>query len=91
MLTYLIELKTKLGQALTSYLPLCVDVSLPLRHRLDTLQKEFNLYGEQPSKQLDHPTIEGMNVNALQFEASVMDGPVINTRAGLYVYLNSMV
>lgn len=32
-----------------------------------------------------------MNVNSLQFEASVMDGPVINTRAGLYVYLNSMV
>jgi mediator of RNA polymerase II transcription subunit 5 len=66
-------------------------VSLPLRHRLDTLQKEFNLYGQQASKQLDHPTIEGMNVNSLQFEASVMDGPVINTRAGLYVYLNSMV
>ncbi|OOQ86290.1 Mediator of RNA polymerase II transcription subunit 5 [Penicillium brasilianum] len=84
------ELKTKLGQALTSYLPLCVDVSLPLRHRLDALQKEFNLYGEQPSKQLDHSAIEGMNVNTLQFEASVMNGPLINTRAGLYVYINSM-
>lgn len=85
------DLKTKLGQALSSYLPLCVDVSLPLRHRLDTIQKDFNLYGEQPSKPLEHPAIDGMNVNALQFEASVMDGPVINTRAGLYVYLNSMV
>ncbi|KAJ5570462.1 uncharacterized protein N7459_009892 [Penicillium hispanicum] len=83
-------LKTKLGQALSSYLPLCVDMSLPLRHRLDAIQKEFNLYGEQPSKHLEHPAIEGMNVNALQFEASVMNGPVINTRAGLYVYLNSM-
>jgi mediator of RNA polymerase II transcription subunit 5 len=91
VLTVLIDLKTKLGQALTSYLPLCVDVSLPLRHRLDALQKEFNLYGEQPSKQLDHSAIEGMNVNALQFEASVMNGPLINTRAGLYVYINSMV
>lgn len=49
------------------------------------------MYGQQSSKSLDHPAIEGMNVNALQFEASVMDGPVINTRAGLYVYLNSMV
>lgn len=84
-------LKTRLGQALTSYLPLCVDVSLPLRHRLDSLQKEFNLFGEQASKPMDHSAIEGMNVNSLQFEASVMDGPVINTRAGLYVYLNSMV
>lgn len=86
-------LRTKLGQALTSYLPLCVDVSLPLRHRLDALQKEFNLFGEQAShsKPLDQSPMEGMNVNGLQFEASVMDGPVINTRAGLYVYLNAMV
>lgn len=86
-----LALKIKLGQALSAYLPLCVDVSLPLRQRLDALQKEFNLFGEQPSKSLDHPAIEEMNINALQFEASVLDGPVINTRAGLYVYLNSMV
>ncbi|KAJ5179737.1 hypothetical protein N7492_002947 [Penicillium capsulatum] len=83
-------LKIKLGQALSSYLPLCVDVSLPLRQRLDALQKEFNLFGEQPSKSQEHLGIEGVNVSALQFEASVMDGPVINTRAGLYVYLNSI-
>ncbi|KAJ5745445.1 hypothetical protein N7520_010627 [Penicillium odoratum] len=83
-------LKQKLGLALSAYIPLCVDVSLPLRQRLDALQKEFNLYGEQPSKALDHSAIEGLNVNALQFEASVMDGPIINTRAGIYVYLNSM-
>lgn len=51
----------------------------------------FNLYPGQPSKALDETAIDGVNVNALQFEASVMDGPVINTRAGLYVYINSMV
>ncbi|KAJ5446591.1 Mediator complex subunit Med5 [Penicillium cf. griseofulvum] len=85
------ELKTKLGQALSSYLPLCIDVSLPLRHRLEELQKVFNLYPGQPSKALDGPAIDGVNVNALQFESSVMDGPVVNTRAGLYVYINSMV
>lgn len=84
-------LKIKLGRALTAYLPLCLEVSLPLRHRLDAIQKDFNLFGQVPSKALDHPTIEGMSVNALQFEASVMDGPTTNTRAGLYVYLNSMV
>ncbi|KAJ5570869.1 hypothetical protein N7535_004529 [Penicillium sp. DV-2018c] len=83
-------LKARLGRALSSYLPLCVDVSLPLRHRLEELQKMFNLYPGQPSKALDESAINGVNVNALQFEASVMDGPVVNTRAGLYVYLNSM-
>lgn len=84
-------LKVKLGQALSAYLPLCVEVSLPLRNRLDGLQKEFNLYGERVPKSLDVPMMENMNVNALQFEASVMDGPVINSRAGLYVFINAMV
>ncbi|KGO46374.1 Mediator complex, subunit Med5, fungi [Penicillium expansum] len=85
------ELKAKLGEALSSYLPLCIDVSLPLRHRLEELQKVFNLYPGQPSKALHGAAIDGVNVNALQFESSVMDGPVVNTRAGLYVYINSMV
>ncbi|RAK72118.1 putative RNA polymerase II mediator complex subunit Nut1 [Aspergillus fijiensis CBS 313.89] len=83
-------LKVKLGQALSAYLPICVEVSLPLRNRLDSLQKEFNLYGELPAKPLDVSMMEGVNVNALQFEASVMDGPMINSRAGLFVYINAM-
>ena len=84
-------MKAKLGQALSSYLPLCVDVSVHLRNRLEEIQKVFNLYPGQPSKTLEDPAINGVNVNALQFEASVMDGPVVSTRAGLYVYINSMV
>jgi mediator of RNA polymerase II transcription subunit 5 len=35
--------------------------------------------------------MDSVNVNALQFEATVMDAPVINSRAGLYVYINAMV
>lgn len=58
---------------------------------MEGLQKVFHLYPGQPSKALGGPAIDGVNVNALQFESSVMDGPVINTRAGLYVYINSMV
>ena len=62
---------------------------MPIRNRLDALQKEFNLYGE-PASKLDS-MMDSVNVNALQFEASVMDGPIINSRAGLYVYINAMV
>ncbi|KAF9888234.1 mediator complex subunit [Aspergillus nanangensis] len=83
-------LKIKLGQALSTYLPLCVAVSLPLRNRLDALQKEFNLYGQSPAKTLEVSSLEGLNVNGLQFEASIIEGPVINSRAGLYVYINAM-
>ena len=68
-----------------------MDVSLSLRQRLEELQKIFHLYPDQPSKTLDEPAINGVNVNALQFEASVMDSPAVDTRAGLYVYINSMV
>ncbi|KAJ9261509.1 hypothetical protein DTO195F2_4039 [Paecilomyces variotii] len=82
--------KVKLGQALSAYLPLCAGVSLPLRNRLDSLQKEFNLYGDSASKSLEVSMMDGVNVNALQFEASVIDGPVVNSRAGLYVYVNAM-
>lgn len=35
--------------------------------------------------------MDNVNVNALNFEASVIDGPTINSRAGLYVYINAMV
>jgi mediator of RNA polymerase II transcription subunit 5 len=85
-----LALRIKLGQALSAYLPVCVQVSLPLRNRLDSLQKEFNLSGEPASKSLDS-MMDSVNVNALQFEATVMDAPVINSRAGLYVYINAMV
>lgn len=86
-----VALKIKLGQALSAYLPLCAEVSLGLRDRLASLQKAFNLYGEANSKALDMSMMDSVNVNALQFEASVMDGPVVNSRAGLYIYINAMV
>lgn len=85
-----VALKIKLGQTLSAYLPLCVQLSLPLRNRLDSLQKEFSLYGEPASKSLDS-MMDSVNVNALQFEATVIDGPVINSRAGLYIYINAVV
>ncbi|KAJ0420789.1 mediator complex, subunit Med5 [Aspergillus carlsbadensis] len=82
-------LKVRIGRALSAYLPLCAEVSLALRNRLDSVQKEFNLYGQPPSK-LEVTMMDNVNVNALQFEASVIDGPTINSRAGLYVYVNAM-
>ncbi|KAL5000678.1 mediator of RNA polymerase II transcription subunit 5 [Aspergillus recurvatus] len=82
-------LKIRIGQVLSAYIPLCADMYPPLHNRLDGLQKQFNLYGQPPSK-LEVTMMENVNVNALQFEASVMDGPTIHSRAGLYVYINAM-
>lgn len=58
---------------------------------LESIQKQFNLYDNATSKALGDTIIDGVNVNALQFEAGILDGPVINTRAGLHVYLNALV
>ncbi|EEA27945.1 mediator complex subunit [Talaromyces marneffei ATCC 18224] len=84
------DFKIPLGQALTAYLSTSASISLNLRNRLDSLQKGYQLYGEPPSKDLDVQMMDGMSTNALQFEASVLDGPVINSRAGLYIYINAL-
>lgn len=91
MLTHDIAFKIPLGQALTAYLSSSATISLNLRNRLDSLQKGYQLYGEPAPKDIDVQMIDGMNMNALQFEASVLDGPVINSRAGLYIYINALV
>lgn len=83
--------KIKLGQALNAYLSSYNGISVNLRNRLDNLQKAFDLYGEPPSKSLDMPMMDAVNINVLQFEESVMDRPVMNARAGLYIYINAIV
>ena len=81
--------KAKLAQALSAYLAHCSDLPLQLRSRLSNMQKDFRLY-EEPAG-IEDSVMDGVNLKALQFEASVMDEPIINSKAGLYVYLNSIV
>ncbi|OXV07966.1 hypothetical protein Egran_04270 [Elaphomyces granulatus] len=69
--------KVKLGHALSVYLPLSGGVAPMLRNRLDSLQKDFNLYGEANSKSLGVTMMDGVHVNALEFEASVIEGPIL--------------
>lgn len=76
--------KNKLGQALSAYLSHSSDLSMQLRSRLYSMQKDL-------SPGVEDSIVDSVNVNALQFEVSVMDEPIINSRAGLYIYLSSMV
>ncbi|KAK2777681.1 mediator complex subunit [Emmonsiellopsis sp. PD_33] len=82
--------RNKLGQALSAYIPLCGSVSIPLRDRLDVLQKEFSLYGNDGGKSLEDTMIEGVNISALEFESNVLDGSAISSRAGPYIYVNAL-
>lgn len=90
-----LELRRRLTQSLASFIPflshnsLGSQSSLEIANRLEMSQKQHELY-EKPV------TIEGvpnenanLEVAALQLE-SVMDLPPVSTRAGLYVFLNSL-
>lgn len=85
------EWRNKLGQALSEYIPLCAGVSIPLRDRLEALQKDFNLYGHDGEKSLEDTMMENVNISALEFESNVLDGVIINSRAGPYIYVNALV
>jgi len=76
---------------MTAYLGFIGVVSTHLHDRLGALQKQYNLYEETATKVLEDSLMHGVNLAALQFESGVMDGPVIHSRAGLYVYLNASV
>ncbi|KAM5469761.1 mediator complex subunit [Microsporum audouinii] len=66
--------RMKLAQALTAYAPLCAEISIPLRNRLDQLQKEFNLFVKGEKSNQDH-VMEEINVSTLEFESRVVDIP----------------
>ncbi|KAI1953073.1 mediator complex subunit [Ophidiomyces ophidiicola] len=77
------------GGALTSYSSLCAGYSLPLKSRLEGIQKGFNIYPHDGAKKSDE-MIGDVGVALLQFESSVVHIPTISSRAGLYIYINSL-
>jgi mediator of RNA polymerase II transcription subunit 5 len=85
-----------MARSLSSFVPflshnsLGSQTSLEIANRLEMSQKQHELY-EKPAT-IDGVQDENANfeVAALQLD-SVMDLPMVSTRAGLYVFLNSLV
>ncbi|ODH38206.1 hypothetical protein ACO22_02480 [Paracoccidioides brasiliensis] len=82
--------RDKLSRALSAYIPLCSGVSIPLRDRLEVLRKDFNLYVHDGQKSLEDTMMENVNISALEFESNVLDGSIMNSRAGPYIYINAL-
>ncbi|EEP81932.1 conserved hypothetical protein [Uncinocarpus reesii 1704] len=82
--------RKRLGQALSSYTTVCAGYSIPLKSRLDSIQKDFNLYSGDENKGLEDSMMGDVNVAVLQFESNVVDSPAISSRAGLYIYINAL-
>lgn len=83
--------RKSLSESLTFFIPHLNQSSLQLGDRLGMLQKQYSLTTDHASGGMhDGPGSHGLDVSVLQLE-TVMDLPIINTRAGLYVFINSLV
>jgi mediator of RNA polymerase II transcription subunit 5 len=63
---------------------------LQLAERLELSQKRHDFYEKLPNVNGEENGNAGLEVAALQLDA-VMELPQVNTRAGLYVFLNALV
>ncbi|KAF2845791.1 mediator of RNA polymeras-like protein II transcription subunit 5 [Plenodomus tracheiphilus IPT5] len=64
-------------------------ISLQLANRIEISQKQHEFYVKIPTVNGGATEDSSLGVASLQLEAT-MDLPVINTRAGLYIFLNSL-
>ncbi|KAK8175814.1 mediator complex, subunit Med5 [Phyllosticta citrichinensis] len=78
-----------LSESITAFMPHLSQSSLQLADRLGMLQKQYSLSDHAANAVDDGSAHNGLDVAVLQLE-TVMDLPVINTRAGLYVFVNSL-
>jgi mediator of RNA polymerase II transcription subunit 5 len=64
--------------------------SLQIASRLEISQKQHDFHNKPATVNGENSTDTGLEVAALQLEG-VMDLPIVNTRAGLYIFFNSLV
>ncbi|EMD68367.1 hypothetical protein GGP41_003418 [Bipolaris sorokiniana] len=89
------EVRKELTKSLSSFIPFLSNnsvgsqTSLSLANRLEISQKQHDLYEKLPNVNGEGNESAGLEVAALQLDA-VMELPQANTRAGLYVFLNSL-
>lgn len=91
MLTGIADVRKGFAQALTTFIPFLSQTSIQIANRLEIYQKQHDLQDKSVSG-ANGETNEnaGLEVATMQLEA-VIDLPQINTRAGIYVFLNSLV
>lgn len=84
-------MRKSLSDSLSIFVPLLTQASLQWGDRLSLLQKQYSLTTDNASSGINDGTgSHGLDVSVLQLE-TVMDLPIINSRAGLYVFVNSLV
>ncbi|KAL9604923.1 MAG: hypothetical protein Q9219_000111 [cf. Caloplaca sp. 3 TL-2023] len=82
------KLKTSFGQSLTPFIGNLSQTNIQLASALSYWQKHYQLHDEIPAESMD--LLNGVDLGTLSFEQGVLDNEPLNTRAGLYIYLNAM-
>lgn len=86
-----VDVRKAFAQAFSQFIQFLSQTSLQLANRLEISQKEHDFYDKSLSSVSgDTGESSGLEVAALQLEA-VLDLPILNTRPGLYIFLNSLV
>ncbi|KAF2178098.1 Med5-domain-containing protein [Zopfia rhizophila CBS 207.26] len=84
------DVRKSFAQALSTFIPFLSQTSLQIVNRLEMSQKEHDYHDKSINNSNGETGGNGaLEVAALQLEA-VIDLPIINTRAGLYVFLNAL-
>ncbi|KAL8987219.1 MAG: hypothetical protein Q9177_003554 [Variospora cf. flavescens] len=82
------KLKTVFGQALIPMVANLSQTNIQLASALSYWQKHYQMQDALPQDSME--LLGGVDLGALSFQESVLDNEPMNTRAGLYVYLNAM-
>lgn len=89
------DIRKNFTQSLSTFIPFLSHTSvgsqnsLELANRLEMSQKQHDFYDKLPTINGEASENAGLEVAVLQLEA-VIDLPILNTRAGLYIFLNSL-
>lgn len=83
------ETKISFSRSLSILITHLSRANLQLATTLDFWQKQYDIREEAPGQTLD--LLEAVDLSALSFQQSVLDTPSVNTRAGLFIFLNAMV
>ncbi|KZF25812.1 mediator of RNA polymerase II transcription subunit 5 [Xylona heveae TC161] len=84
------DLKKAFIHSLSMFVPFLSQTALQIANRLDAFHKLISV-SDNAFKSLDGGVMSGLGGSLqLQSMADVIDGPVVNSRAGLYIYLNAV-
>ncbi|KAL8697963.1 MAG: hypothetical protein Q9201_006830 [Fulgogasparrea decipioides] len=86
---FLHKFKAALGRSLTPMINDLSQTNIQLAETIDYWQKQYHLHDELSTESMD--LLNGVDLGALSFQDSVLDNDPVNTRAGLYIYLNALV